>query len=39
MTSEWQKASNERALEQKMNPITGEYLDYLFFLSFMILFR
>jgi len=23
MTKEWQEASNERALEQKMNPITG----------------
>ncbi|KAJ3533648.1 hypothetical protein NM688_g7250 [Phlebia brevispora] len=23
MTKEWQEASNERALEQKMNPISG----------------
>jgi len=25
MTKEWQEASNERALEQKLNPITGVY--------------
>src|ERR1700691_3056242 len=26
LTKEWQEASNERAIEQKMNPITGTFL-------------
>jgi len=26
LTKEWQEASNERAIEQKMNPITGMFL-------------
>jgi len=33
MSKEWQEASNERAIEQKLNPITGTYFDFLFFNS------
>jgi hypothetical protein len=31
MTKEWQEASNQRAIEQKMNPITGMFLFFALF--------
>jgi hypothetical protein len=30
MSKEWQEAMNERAIEQKLNPITGAFLGTLF---------
>jgi hypothetical protein len=30
MSKEWQEATNERAIEQKLNPITGAFLGTLF---------
>jgi len=30
MSKEWQEASNERAIEQKLNPISGTFLGFCF---------
>ena len=29
MSKEWQEATNERAIEQKLNPITGAFFGIL----------